>query len=67
MTDKEALSWIRQPGIMDLLPHDPHTREAIKQALKALKKESPCDLCRYNPPSSCDGKPCTMCPACGVE
>ena len=24
---------------------------------------SPCDLCRYNPPSSCDGKPCTMCPA----
>ena len=26
---------------------------------------SPCDLCRYNPPSSCDGKPCTMCPAEG--
>jgi len=25
--------------------------------------ESPCDLCIYNPPSSCDGKPCTMCPA----
>lgn len=23
----------------------------------------PCDLCRYNPPSSMDGKPCTMCPA----
>lgn len=22
-----------------------------------------CDLCRYNPPSSADGKPCTMCPA----
>ena len=22
-----------------------------------------CDLCIYNPPSSCDGKPCTMCPA----
>lgn len=25
--------------------------------------ESPCDLCRYNPPSSGDGKPCSMCPA----
>lgn len=24
---------------------------------------SPCDLCKYNPPSSLDGKPCTMCPA----
>lgn len=24
---------------------------------------SPCDLCRFNPPSSADGKPCTICPA----
>lgn len=24
---------------------------------------SPCDFCKYNPQSSCDGKPCTMCPA----
>ena len=24
---------------------------------------SPCDVCRYNPPSSGDGKPCSMCPA----
>ena len=23
----------------------------------------PCDVCRYNPPSSNDGKPCAMCPA----
>lgn len=23
----------------------------------------PCTLCVYNPPSSCDGKPCTACPA----
>lgn len=23
----------------------------------------PCDLCAYGPPSSTDGKPCTMCPA----
>lgn len=26
---------------------------------------SPCDLCRFNPPSAGDGKPCTMCPAEG--
>ena len=24
---------------------------------------TPCDLCKYNPPSSFDGKPCGMCPA----
>lgn len=24
---------------------------------------TPCDVCRHNPPSSGDGKPCSMCPA----
>lgn len=28
---------------------------------------SPCDLCRYNPPSSGDRKPCSMCPATPKE
>ena len=28
---------------------------------------TPCDICRYNPPSSGDGKPCTQCPAEGVR
>lgn len=28
-----------------------------------LEHLSPCTLCRFNPPSSCDGKPCCMCPA----
>lgn len=27
----------------------------------------PCDFCKYNSPSSMDGKPCTMCPAEAVE
>lgn len=25
---------------------------------------SPCMLCKFNPPSSGDGKPCCICPAC---
>lgn len=25
--------------------------------------ECPCDFCRFGPPSSGDGKPCTICPA----
>lgn len=48
--------------------------DAIMFAINALEQikaeqdpKSPCDLCRYNPPSSTDGKPCTMCPAAGRE
>ena len=26
-------------------------------------RATPCDMCRFNPPSSGDGKPCTLCPA----
>lgn len=29
-----------------------------------IKHLTPCDVCKYNPPSSCDGKPCLLCPAC---
>lgn len=36
--------------------------EEIAVLVKA-RDEGPCGLCRYKPPSSCDGKPCTMCPA----
>ena len=28
---------------------------------------NPCDVCKYNPPSAMDGKPCAMCPAEGKE
>lgn len=36
-------------------------------AIEALPsaQPSPCDMCRYAPPSSMDGKPCTVCPAEG--
>ena len=33
---------------------------------KGYRKQSeltPCDVCQYNPPSSGDGKPCSICPA----
>lgn len=41
---------------------DRPTDEALDMAIKALE-QTPCDVCKYNPPSSGDGKPCTMCPA----
>lgn len=48
--------------------------DALWMAIHALRDldaqenaKTPCDLCCYNPPSSRDGKPCTMCPASPVE
>ena len=37
------------------------------EAIKALPPvdDIPCTFCRFSPPSSRDGKPCTMCPAEG--
>lgn len=37
----------------------------IKHAptIEERKTGTPCDLCRHNPPSSGDGKPCSYCPA----
>ena len=49
-------------------------QEVCENVLSAQKKKlcqvpsvqlTPCDVCRYNPPSSMDGKPCAACPAEG--
>ena len=37
--------------------------KGIKKGMAMAKAQTPCDVCRFNPPSSADGKPCTMCPA----
>ena len=46
--------------------------DALWMAISALREqerrrltghECPCDFCRFWPPSSGDGKPCTICPA----
>lgn len=82
MTDKEAVMILEcmATSLMEawtgLSNKDPLT-DVIDQRMKAIdvaqaalkereKRKAPCDLCKYNPPSSCDGKPCTMCPACAA-
>lgn len=37
--------------------------ERIQAKTSQEQPNTPCDLCAYDPPSSLDGKPCTMCPA----
>ena len=40
MTDKEALSWLMQPGIQaTLYGYDRHTNGALKRAINALKRK----------------------------
>lgn len=38
-----------------------------KRAAMMTGEKIPCSLCRYAPPSAGDGKPCTCCPAEGVN
>ena len=50
----------RQVAI-DALPI--HFKQLIEDLPTTLLAQTPCDLCAYDPPSSGDGKPCSMCPA----
>lgn len=60
---KEILMWDREPAISD------SDLDKLLNEYKYIQKSnlcSPCDLCMYNPPSSMDGKPCSICPACAI-
>ncbi len=40
MTDKQAYSWLMQPGIQaTLFNYDRHTNEALRVAIKSLKEK----------------------------
>ena len=58
-----------RPGECDRVYRE--RKEMAEIALSALRaqqeKNSPCDLCSYDPPSSMGGKPCWMCPAVPKE
>ena len=47
--------WVRYRAIEQVVKEMPTIEER--------KTGTPCDLCRHNPPSSGDGKPCSYCPA----
>ncbi len=35
----------------------------LQNKIRTLDNRSPCDQCKHYPPSSMDGKPCSVCPA----
>lgn len=41
--------------------------ERLERVEKKIKWMTPCDLCAYDPPSSGDRKPCSLCPASKKE
>lgn len=62
MTLDEAMDYLTP--IANSASSHMHYGEALKTVLQsAMRKQSPCDCCKYGPPSSADGKPCGVCPA----
>ena len=50
-------------AIEDILG-DEYDLDRLRELAQADREGiSPCTFCRFNPPSSGDGKPCCMCPA----
>lgn len=49
-------------ALTELLSYCPYER-LCELAQADREGISPCTFCRFNPPSSGDGKPCCMCPA----
>lgn len=43
------------------------TRREVKEQKSGFTKISPCDVCKFYPPSSGDGKPCSICPAAAID
>lgn len=69
VTMESAISWFEKRMECTTMPG---ARSMFAMALLALREqerrrltghEYPCDFCRFGPPSSGDGKPCTTCPA----
>ena len=53
----------RLAAIEDILG-DEYNLDRLRELAQADREGiSPCTFCRFNPPSSGDGKPCCMCPA----
>lgn len=53
----------RLAAIEDILG-DEYDLDRLRKLVEANREGiSPCTFCRFNPPSSGDGKPCCMCPA----
>ncbi len=68
MTFKEAMRRTMEllSGIDVKEPEGVKAYEALSMIL-GVASLTPCDACRFNPPSSKDGKPCSICPAEGRQ
>lgn len=51
----KTASWL-----LDQVLNDIQAMPTLTMPNEAL---TPCDVCKFSPPSSSDGKPCCMCPA----
>lgn len=60
----DYIFFCREEEKLPKLSHDEFYAKAILDAGHRKQSDlTPCDVCQYNPPSSGDGKPCSVCPA----
>lgn len=64
LCEGDDMTLVDVDDIVDVLTRHVMAREA-KEPCGTKEGWNPCDWCKYNPPSSMDGKPCTICPAVG--
>lgn len=60
MTEKDLL-------IQDLRRENKNLKEEISKLMEEKINLAPCNVCRYEPPSSLGYKPCAYCPATAKE
>ena len=60
MTEKDLL-------IQDLRRENKNLKKEISKLLEEKINLVPCNVCRYEPPSSLGHKPCVYCPATAKE
>lgn len=52
-------------AIQALAEENQELKKQLAEAETQKEHLTPCDVCAYDPPSSFDGKPCSLCPAKG--
>ena len=61
-----VIEWLKAKDIIKMSWQEENARKELSDlpsVQPSHKGQTVCDLCKFNPPSSADGKPCTMCPA----
>lgn len=65
LISRQAAIGIVQQVRIETMDYGTPSLRKIEEEIETIPsvQPTPCDVCRHNPPSSMDGKPCSYCPA----